>query len=139
MMPPELSTSPSRQPQLRAIATLCLALLSVSFAPILIRFSETELGANGTVFNRLLIFALVFGLGRFISYRLAPVEVAGPGATANAGAMDPTGKCGGYFCDFPGAVGHFPGIYHCGQVYAAQQSHPHLHQFGGMVIVGETV
>ena len=46
---------------------LCLALLSVSFAPIFIRFSETDLGANGTVLNRLLIFAVFFGTGRIIS------------------------------------------------------------------------
>ncbi len=57
-----------------AILTLCIALLSVSFAPIFIRFSETELGANATVFNRLFIFVLVFGLGRLISQRISPVE-----------------------------------------------------------------
>ena len=56
--------------KLTAGLTLCLALVSVSFAPIFIRFSETDLGANGTVFNRLLIFALVFGTGRIISQRL---------------------------------------------------------------------
>lgn len=56
--------------KLTAGLTLCIALLSVSFAPIFIRFSETDLGANGTVFNRLLIFALVFGTGRVISQRL---------------------------------------------------------------------
>ena len=56
--------------KLTAWLTLCLALLSVSCAPIFIRFSETDLGANGTVFNRLLIFALVFGTGRVISQRL---------------------------------------------------------------------
>ena len=54
-----------------AIATLCMALLSVSFAPIFIRFSETELGANATVFNRLLIFGLVFGVGRIIGQRFS--------------------------------------------------------------------
>ena len=56
--------------KLTAGLTLCIALLSVSFAPIFIRFSEMDLGANGTVFNRLLIFALVFGTGRVISQRL---------------------------------------------------------------------
>lgn len=50
-----------------AIATLCLALLSVSCAPIFIRLSETELGANATVLNRLLIFVVVFGFGRTIA------------------------------------------------------------------------
>ena len=49
---------------------LCLALLSLSCAPIFIRLSETDLGANGTVFNRLWIFAVVFGTGRALSQRL---------------------------------------------------------------------
>ncbi|WP_038027992.1 hypothetical protein [Picosynechococcus sp. NKBG15041c] len=39
-----------------AIATLTLAVCAISFAPIFIRFSETELGANATVFNRMFIF-----------------------------------------------------------------------------------
>ncbi len=56
--------------KLTAWLSLCLAMLSVSFAPIFIRFSETDLGAKGTVFNRLLIFVLVFGIGRTISHRL---------------------------------------------------------------------
>lgn len=54
---PELSTNC----RLRAFLKLCIALLAISCAPILIRFSETDLGANGTVLNRLLIFAVVFG------------------------------------------------------------------------------
>ncbi|MEM8637674.1 MAG: DMT family transporter [Cyanobacteria bacterium P01_G01_bin.54] len=49
---------------LRAIATLCIALMAVSFAPIFIRFSETNIGPNATVLNRMLVFFLVFGLGR---------------------------------------------------------------------------
>ena len=47
---------------LSPIFTLWGALLAVSFAPIFIRLSETELGANATVFNRLFIFALFFGI-----------------------------------------------------------------------------
>ncbi len=61
---PPLQT-PSKS--LKAILTLCLALIAVSFAPIFIRFSQTELGSNATVFNRLFIFAVVFGLGKGIS------------------------------------------------------------------------
>ncbi|MGF1603564.1 MAG: DMT family transporter [Thermosynechococcaceae cyanobacterium] len=57
----------SAQSQWLPMATLCVALLAVSFAPIFIRLSETELGANGTVFNRLLIFAVVFGIGKLIA------------------------------------------------------------------------
>ena len=49
---------------------LCLALLSVSLAPIFIRFSEIDLGAYGTVLNRLWIFAVFFGTGRLISHQL---------------------------------------------------------------------
>lgn len=66
-----------------AVITLCTALLAVSFAPILIRFSETDLGANATVFNRLLIFALCFGTGKFVTRQLSP--------TPNpSGAIPPT-------------------------------------------------
>ena len=55
--------------KLSALLILCFALISVSFAPIFIRLSETDLGASATVFNRLLIFALAFGTGRVISYK----------------------------------------------------------------------
>ena len=54
--------------------TLCLALLSVAFAPIFIRLSETDLGAYGTVFNRLWIFALVFGTGRALNQKLTTTK-----------------------------------------------------------------
>jgi drug/metabolite transporter (DMT)-like permease len=49
-----------------ALVTLCIALLAISFAPIFIRFSELELSAQATVFNRLAIFSLVFGAGRVV-------------------------------------------------------------------------
>ena len=58
-----------------AFLWLCTALVAVSFAPIFIRFSETELGANATVFNRLLIYCLVFGFGRFIAQQLKPTPL----------------------------------------------------------------
>jgi drug/metabolite transporter (DMT)-like permease len=65
----------STQPQLLTLATLCIALLAVSFAPIFIRLSETELGANATVLNRLLIFVTVFGTGRLITqWKTVPQE-----------------------------------------------------------------
>ncbi|NET55208.1 MAG: DMT family transporter [Symploca sp. SIO2E6] len=61
---------------LSAILTLCTALLAVSFAPIFIRLSETELGANATVFNRMFIFAVFFGIGGAIRSKIyAPQEV----------------------------------------------------------------
>ncbi|MCM1985286.1 DMT family transporter [Lyngbya confervoides] len=74
MQSQELSSAPPKadQSSLVAIATLCVALLAVSFAPIFIRLSETELGANATVLNRLLVFLFVFGLGRLAWQRLTP-------------------------------------------------------------------
>lgn len=62
------------RPFLIAFLTLCFALLAVSFAPIFIRLSETELGANGTVFNRLFIFFVTFGTGRWITQKLSPTD-----------------------------------------------------------------
>ncbi|MEB3274194.1 MAG: DMT family transporter [Prochlorothrix sp.] len=68
------------------LLTLCIALLAVSFAPIFIRLSEEELGPNGTVFNRMLIFSVVFGLGRFLqSYRQAqPDRSTAPNETSSS-------------------------------------------------------
>ncbi len=67
--------SRTQSSQWRTSITLCIALLSVSFAPIFIRLSETELGANGTILNRFLIFATVFGTGRLITqWRTTPYE-----------------------------------------------------------------
>ncbi|MGB7443261.1 MAG: DMT family transporter [Coleofasciculaceae cyanobacterium] len=45
-----------------AFILLAVALIAVSFAAIFIRLSETELGPNATVFNRLIIATLIFGL-----------------------------------------------------------------------------
>lgn len=50
-----------------AFVSLFVALVAVSFAAIFIRFSEADIGANATVFNRFFIFALVFGTGRAIA------------------------------------------------------------------------
>ncbi|NEQ96854.1 MAG: DMT family transporter [Cyanothece sp. SIO2G6] len=52
----------------RSITNLCIALMAVSFAPIFIRFSETDLGPNATVLNRMLVFFIVFGLGRSLRH-----------------------------------------------------------------------
>ncbi len=82
---PETSTEPSvsaivlgPSPRVLAPASaplikLAIALLSVSFAPIFIRFSETDLSADATVFNRLVIFLCVFGLGRLLGQPRQPV------------------------------------------------------------------
>jgi len=56
----------SGKPGLLAYVSLVVALIAVSFAAIFIRFSETEIGADATVFNRFLIFALVFGAARAV-------------------------------------------------------------------------
>lgn len=69
----ELST-PQKNTNKLAIATLSFALIAISFAPIFIRLSETELGANATVFNRMFIFFLVFGLGQFVVRRPEPLD-----------------------------------------------------------------
>lgn len=57
-----------------ALISLCIALISVSFAPIFIKISELELGANATVFNRLFFFFIIFGFGRFCQSRISPTE-----------------------------------------------------------------
>jgi drug/metabolite transporter (DMT)-like permease len=54
-----------------ALVTLCIALLAISFAPIFIRFSELELSAQATVFNRFAIFAVVFGVGQLLRQQIA--------------------------------------------------------------------
>ncbi|MGL5062581.1 MAG: DMT family transporter, partial [Microcoleus sp.] len=45
-----------------AVISLLAALLAVSFAAIFIRFSEQEISPNATVFNRLWIATVVFGM-----------------------------------------------------------------------------
>lgn len=60
------------RPFLFALLTLCFALLCISFAPIFIRLSETELSPNATVFNRLFIFFISFGSWQFLSRRFSP-------------------------------------------------------------------
>jgi len=71
-MPENLSPLPKiSRPFLIAFLTLGLALLAVSFAPIFIRLSETELGPNGTVLNRLFIFLITFGSGRLVTEKFS--------------------------------------------------------------------
>jgi len=62
------------RPFLIAFLMLGLALLAVSFAPIFIRLSETELGPNGTVFNRLFVFFICFGTGKFVTENFSPTQ-----------------------------------------------------------------
>lgn len=68
------STSPlssGESPKAGAFFSLSVGLLSISCAPIFIRLAETELGANGTVLNRMFIFLAVFGIGRWISQQMS--------------------------------------------------------------------
>ena len=64
-----LSDEAARKPHSSAYLTLVTAVLAVSCAPIFIRLSETELGPNGAVLNRMMVFLVVFGLGRMLSRR----------------------------------------------------------------------
>lgn len=74
-----MTESTSAPPSKRlAIATLSVGLVAIAFAPILIRWSETELGANGTVFNRMIIFFVVFGVWEAIRNRFNPTEAMEP-------------------------------------------------------------
>jgi len=45
-----------------AIAALCGGMFAISFAPILIRLGEGELGPNATIFNRFWVATVAFGL-----------------------------------------------------------------------------
>ncbi|MEL7084196.1 MAG: DMT family transporter [Cyanobacteria bacterium P01_A01_bin.3] len=78
-----------RKPPSSAYLTLGTAVLAVSFAPIFIRLSETELGPNGAVLNRMLVFFLVFGCGRFLSQR-SLVSQSSPIESAPAPIEQPT-------------------------------------------------
>ncbi|MDJ0732250.1 MAG: DMT family transporter [Crocosphaera sp.] len=70
----KLASQDNTRVNLIAFLTLVIALISISFAPIFIRISEVELGANGTVFNRLFIFFTVFGLAQTIRRRFYSPE-----------------------------------------------------------------
>ncbi|MGK7946539.1 MAG: DMT family transporter [Microcystaceae cyanobacterium] len=74
----DISTQPQETSKLKAFLKLILALIAISFAPIFIRFSEIELGAYGTVFNRLWIFVIAFGLTKFIRQSLTASETVQP-------------------------------------------------------------
>lgn len=83
-----VATAPAR-PRIPVMVTLSLALLAVSFAPIFIRISEQELSPNSTVFNRMFIFALVFGLGQWLR-RGANDRPSPPSTPLEGAAIDPT-------------------------------------------------
>ena len=51
------------EPKIWTATALAIAILALSFAPILIRFSEHDLGPYGTVFNRFWIASLALVLG----------------------------------------------------------------------------
>ena len=70
----ELPRQKIKNSYLTAILTLFIALLAVSFAPIFIRFSETELGASATVFNRMIIFLVFFGISGAIRSKFSNLQ-----------------------------------------------------------------
>ncbi|MDY7014682.1 MAG: DMT family transporter [Cyanobacteriota bacterium] len=57
----------ARESDALALFSLFVALAAVSFAAIFMRFSEVEIGASATVFNRFWIFAVIFGGGKAIA------------------------------------------------------------------------
>jgi drug/metabolite transporter (DMT)-like permease len=61
--PPQIATESNSL----ALISLLIALAAVSFAAIFMRFSEADIGANATVFNRFWIFAVIFGSSRAIA------------------------------------------------------------------------
>ncbi|WP_256890990.1 hypothetical protein [Cylindrospermopsis raciborskii] len=54
--------SVGKLPRVTALVSLFTALVALSFAAIFIRLSELEIGSNATIFNRLWIATLFFGL-----------------------------------------------------------------------------
>ena len=54
-----------------AIVALSVGVLALSIAPIFIRFSAQELGANAIIFNRLWIVTIALGLWKFIDVLLS--------------------------------------------------------------------
>ncbi|MEO0947036.1 MAG: DMT family transporter [Cyanobacteria bacterium J06641_5] len=74
LSPPEGAIAPRVTPDVLVLVSLTTALLATSFSAIFIRVSEVDLGPNGTVFNRFLIFFLAFGAGRLLSRRAEVVD-----------------------------------------------------------------
>ena len=79
----ERAIVPRTSPDVLVLVSLTTALLATSFSAIFIRVSEVDLGPNGTVFNRFLIFFLAFGAGRLFSQRSASVA-----STADANCLE---------------------------------------------------
>lgn len=72
------ASEPRSGPDVLVLVSLTTALLATSFSAIFIRIGEIDLGPNGTVFNRFLIFFLAFGAGRLLAR--PPEEAELPGA-----------------------------------------------------------
>ena len=61
-----ISTKITGDSQIWVVTCLVISVIALSFAPILVRCSETELGPYGTVFNRFWITGLLLVLGKGI-------------------------------------------------------------------------
>jgi len=70
------SPLPAPLSRLNSFILLCIALLSVSFAPIFIRFSQTELGSFATVFDRFVVFFIAFGGTQLLVRHWKPAAAA---------------------------------------------------------------
>ena len=62
----EIKKERSEMETIVAIASLCIAVLAISFAAIFIRLSESDISPNATVFNRLWIATVALGLWNVI-------------------------------------------------------------------------
>jgi drug/metabolite transporter (DMT)-like permease len=56
-----------KRPILGSFTLLLIAIIAIGFAPIFMKFSEGEISPTGTIFNRLWISSLVFGVWNGIS------------------------------------------------------------------------
>jgi len=62
-----LNSLSDKRPILPSFVLLFMAIIAIGFAPIFLKLSEGELSPNGTIFNRLWISSLVFGVWNGLS------------------------------------------------------------------------
>jgi drug/metabolite transporter (DMT)-like permease len=62
-----LNSLSDKRPILPSFALLFMAIIAIGFAPIFMKLSEGEISPNGTIFNRLWISSLVFGVWNGLS------------------------------------------------------------------------
>lgn len=62
-----LNSLSDKRPILSSFVLLFMAIIAIGFAPIFMKLSEGEISPNGTIFNRLWISSLVFGVWNGLS------------------------------------------------------------------------